>query len=279
MVTYAPDAATDELSQLLARLKPKPLVEVAPAACSELSGAEVECVGGMHYTGPRTVSRSCPEAQRAAVRSRIPAEATRLAGLLKKAGYERMGPTDQRDIGRVLRHCLQPRPEVEGLSTMLRMLDVCASKPLERNVMLQGALGLGKTTAQLCLYFSQLQLGVSSRFLTSSDLRAVAVRRASADQETADEAERQLQLWQRARVLVWSDIGDKDEHDRNFRPTVQDLLENFGGVLLGSTNLGQEELAAHPNIGPRAADRMFADHNTMPAICIELKGPSQRARR
>lgn len=283
-LNYKPEASDDVLAGLLQRLGIKQVSDQPRAICSELSLGEIECISGVHYVGPRTVSRDCPERTRTRVRSRIPAEVERLAGLLKKAGYVPLNQFDRRPVGIELRKGLQLRPEIVNCDRMLAMLDECAKLPLRRNVLLHGVRGLGKTTAQLCMHFCQLALGVSSRFVRSSEIRSIAARRQSADPHAAEEAEKQLREWQAARVLVWSDIGDKDERDRNFAPTVQDLLENFGGVLLGSTNLTREQLEANasgtpnPNIGPRAVDRMYADYQGRPAIVIELSGPSQRAR-
>ena len=289
--TTEPERIGESLGDILQRLSAYVIPDREGPPCRELLSGEIECHGGVHYLDRRTVTRRCPEAVRAQVRERIPVEAERLAGLLRKAGYQRLGPTDRRDIGQVLRAGLEPRPEITGCDRMLRMLDECARKPLVRNVILQGERGLGKTTAQLCLYFSQLAIGVPSKFLQSSDLRSVAARRQSADPDAASEADAQLKQWQAARVLVWSDLGDNDcascrrapcshsPRDRNFSATVQDLLENFGGVLLGSTNLNREKLEGSHNFGPRATDRIFADHNGRSAIVIELTGPSQRVRR
>ena len=274
-----PERIGESLGDILQRLSAYVIPDREGPPCKDLGKDEIECHGGMHYLDRRTVTRRCPEAVRAQVRGRIPAEAERLGGLLRKSGYQRLGPTDRRDIGQVLRAGLHERPEVTGCDRMLRMLDECASKPLVRNVILQGERGLGKTTAQLCLYFRQLAIGVAAKFMQSSELRSIAARRQSADPTAAEEADLQLKQWQAARVLVWSDIGDKDERDRNFAPTVQDMLENFGGVLLGSTNLTREQLEASPNIGPRAVDRMFSDHGGRSAVVIELAGPSQRVRR
>ncbi len=292
LLAYAPDSAEDVVSGLLKRLGITQVPDVARQRCPELSKSETECFGGSHHhvdptavagtfhpdRAPLVTTRQCPIAWRAAARRRIPAEAERLKGLLAKCGYTRLGPTDQREIHRVLRAALDIGRPVENLPRAVRMVDHFRDKPLDRSIILEGERGLAKTHLQQIVHFSLLAQGVSSRFVQSHEIRSLAARRQSANEDTATDADNELRMLQRAEVLIWSDLDDSRDRVRNMADTTQDLLELFDGALMVSTNSDREALEKSDNVGPRAADRIFADRCGKAAVVIKLKGQSQRAR-
>ena len=279
--SYEPTAADDVLGGLLSRLEIHPGSLPEPPRCSELQGQETECSGGSHSFTIGRLSyhvRHCPLVTRAAQRRRIPTEAKALAELLAKCGYRRLNPEDRRDVSGVLLEALEERSEVARIAELLRAVRYYRSHPLDRTLIFDGPRGLGKTHAQLVIHFGQLQLGVRSRYLTSSALASIAKRRQSADPETSAEAEQELRLLQAAEVLVWSDVADRNDHAANMAATTQDMLEHFRGTICASSNCSQEDLTEHPNVGSRATSRLFADHQGREAFCIALDGPDQRTR-
>jgi len=284
-VDYAPPAADDVLGGLLQRLKINPELLPDPSRCPELQGRETECSGGSHsyterYAGRQLTYhvRRCPALIRVEQRRRIPAEAKKLEALLDKCGYRPLNAHDKRDISAVLLAALEDRAEVARVGELLRAVGYYRCHQLDRSVIFDGPRGIGKTHAQLVIHFGQLQLGMRSRYLTSSNLASIAKRRQSADPEAAAEAEQELRLLQAAEVLVWSDVADRNDHAANMAATVQDMLEHFRGVICASTNCSQEALTVHPNVGARATSRLFADHMGRSAIRIALDGPDQRTR-
>ncbi len=258
--------------------------------CGEMEPGEVECVGGWHEgerLGPGVIGeerrtlrhciRRCPAVVRQEIRERVSAERAALQGELERSGYKMLTATDHRPISRVLREVLSEARPVTGLPALLQMLDHYLSKPLDRNIILHGPVGTGKTTAQLCLHFSCLERGIASRYVTSTDLRRIAVNRQSANDDLQVTADRELAKLRAAQVLIWSDIGSERAKARNLAETLQDLFDGLRGVCIGSTNRTKEQIAAdEENYGPRIASRLFADRDDKRAVVIHLEGEDQR---
>ncbi len=278
-----PVASDDIVSGWLARMKEAGFAAPGPdrQRCADLSGAETECGAGQHSepgkNGMLYRTRRCPAVVRSEARARVAIEAKRLEGILERCGYV-AGPDDQRNIGDVLFAGLTDRP-IDGLPALKGWLRRYRDTDLDRSLFFVGSTGTGKTTAQLCLHFWQLQRGVNSQFVSSSLIRRLAKQRLSADPEASGEAEAYVAKLSAAKVLVWSDIGDKAATDPNFACTVQDILEQLAGCLVGSSNLGRVGLRDDPNIGDRATSRMFGNVKGVPIEVINLKGPDQREHR
>lgn len=278
---YAPAAADDVLGGLLQRLRIDPASTADKPRCPELAGKETECFGGSHSYSAGRLSyhvRRCPVVAAAEQRRRIPAEAKALEALLAKCGYRPLNPHDRREVADVLIAALQERQEIVQVQELLGLVRHYRAHKLDRNVILHGPRGLGKTHSQLAIHFSQLSLGRRSRYLTSSALASIAKRRQSADPDTCAEAEQELRQLQAAEVLVWSDVADRNDHAVNLAATTQDMLEHFRGVICASTNLAQQELNTHVNVLARVTSRLFADHEGRSSIRIALLGPDQRTR-
>lgn len=285
------DSSDELIGGLLKRLGSAPVEgPLDMRRCSEMQPGEAECVDGWHMAErpgpgivgeePRAVKqclRRCPHVVRQEIKERVRAEREALRGELERCGYKQLTATDHRPVSRVLREVLDEARTVNGLPALLAMLDTFMVKPIDRNVILRGPVGTGKTTAQLCLHFACLERGIGSRYVTSTDLRRIAVNRQSANDDLQVTADRELAKLKAAQVLAWSDIGSERGKARNLAETLQDLFDGLRGVCVGSTNRTSEQIAAdEDNYGPRIASRLFADRDDRRAVVIHLEGSDQR---
>lgn len=285
------DSSDDLIGGLLKRLGIAPMEGPQELRrCLEMEAGEIECLGGWHEgerLGPgiaggerrmmRYCIRRCPAVVRQEARERIQNEREALRGELERSGYRQLTRRDHRRISRVLREVLDGSRPVGGLPGLLTILDRYMVHPIDRNIILHGPVGTGKTTAQLCLHFACLERGIGSRYVTSTDLRRIAVNRQSANEDLQTDADRELAKLRAAQVLVWSDIGSERAKARNLAETLQDLFDGLRGVCVGSTNRSKEQIAAdEDNYGPRIASRLFADRDDKAVVVIHLEGSDQR---
>lgn len=146
-----------------------------------------------------------------------------------------------------------------------------------------GTVGTAKTHLLLALYFSALEAGISSWWLTSGDLRQVAKDQASYDDADQDKARTRLSSWQHRKLLVIDDLGDRLSDQRSQDPGTSqvsalllDLLNGTTARIFWSSNLAEAGLRKHPDIGPRAVSRLFADHSGTACRVVALGGEDQR---
>lgn len=290
MTTKQPERLTegeDTISGLLKRLG-LPLHLAAHeqiVRCHDVNVMEEYCAGGWHMADrdmgagrrQQVCVRRCPAALRQDSKDRVASDLRALDGELQRCGFRTLTPSDRRPVSKVLRGILDGSRQVEGLSALLATVDRYLSKPIDRNIILHGGPGTGKTTAQLCLHFAALENGQCSRYVTSGDLRKIAIGRGSAVEDLRVEADQQLNRLKSAQVLVWTDIGSEKSLVRNFTETLQDLFDGMRGVVVGSTNRTSEQLAEdESNYGPRISSRLFGDHNGNDCVLIKLEGSDQR---
>jgi len=270
-------------------------------SCPALRPDEIECSGGVHvlrpgteWSGPfrdaktgeiiklsfdkRPASRRCPMRF-------YHDERKRLAAQLGACGIPASRDMSMGGISTTLLRSIDQHRNVVGLKPALRATkDVLTDGwPGTGHVAIVGTVGTAKTHLLLALYFAALEAGTSSWWLTSDDLRRVAKDRDSFDSETQDRAETALRGWQQRKLLVIDDIGDRLSDPRAHDPgssrvsaLLLDLLNGSGVRLLWSSNLDEPKLAAHPDVGPRATSRLFADHKEKACRILNLGGEDQR---
>ncbi len=271
------------------------------ATCPALRADEAECSGGVHIlrdgtewaapfrdakTGEdvrisfdkRPASRRCPMRFYHDERKRLSAQ-------LAACGIPAERDMSAGDISSVLLRAIDQHRNVIGLKPALRSTKevLLAGWPGSGHVAIVGTVGTAKTHLLLALYFAALQAGVSSWWLTSDDLRRVAKDRDSFDDETQDRAATALRGWQQRRLLVIDDIGDRLSEQRARDPgssrvsaLLLDLMNGATARLIWSSNLDEPKLAVHPDIGPRATSRLFADHKETACRVLTLGGEDQR---
>lgn len=315
-----PDLASDELGDLLARLRAKHAGDIASApsdqpTCPALRPDEVVCASGMHSLRLDAEWSGKAVDGRTGETCGFVATGYKTARLCRLAGYHRerkrlsaqlvlCGYASGRDalrypIGPTLLDLIdEKRPDEATGKPYAGLLKV---KPTIRailktpwtdggHVLILGSMGVVKSHALLSLYFSALWDGVPALWLCSGDLRDVAKDLSSFDEDKAREAQATIDAWKRRPLLFLDDLADQLSDLRasgggttKAAAVLCDLLNGSAQRRFISSNLqagpassGEKTkdgatipdgLRQHPDIGPRATDRLFADRVIDCSVC------------
>lgn len=258
-------------------------VQPAPA-CPALAPDEESCECDTHYLRGDRSARVCPLTWYKAAR-------VRLSGELALCGYTPDKDALSRPIATELRAGLELREEVAGLAGLMDLVDAGLSRGFRGqfgHIALIGTPGTAKTHALLTLYFAALWEGIPARWVESAHLARLAKLRESPRWEESDQAQTELRTLRAAKILFIDDLGDRvtDPHAKTagsskYAALLLDLLNKYPGRVCWSSNLGidgkdGQQLADHPDVGPRLLSRLLADHSGVPVLGASLDGLDQR---
>lgn len=268
---------SEDLQAMLGRLAAH--VQIVPdsrGTCPALDG-DARCDGLLH-SAPGQPSTRCRLRYYREERKRLSAQ-------LALCGVGPEVDENETQISLALLRSLDQSRSVSGLRGALaavrKHLDAW---PAGGHFALTGSMGLAKTHILLALFFDALYRGVSAAWVTSGDLRALAQDRESRREQTQDEAMQRLQTLQGRKLLAIDDIADRltDARARwepGSTPSAALLLDMLNGTkarLCWSSNLSSDELAQHPDVGPRVVSRLFADYQGSACTVCALGGDDQR---
>lgn len=223
------------------------------------------CDAGWHFDAYGDAIGRCSELRRREIRAKVGEERKRLAGplsLLERHGGAVFAGYDE------TRH----HGAAEALQAMLRF---SGARPPQRNVILVGPNGLGKTRLLLASHFTLLESGISSRYVTTPELRKWFRRATSYDEEIEREARQWLDKFRYAQAIHFDDAGhvENDQRSRGeFVEGLKSLLDDCRGVWAVSSNRSSEEMERHPDLSGTVASRFMYD-----ADIVVMSGKDFRA--
>lgn len=280
------------LAQLVQRTVKEIPTESPPPGlpCYALEPGEF-CDGAWHdkQLERQLVSRRCPAARAFAARKP-------LRELLLKCHVD---PDDRSPIAPRLRASLSEARPVEPflirvvdgktikdaihLGRAFELIEECAAKMPDRNILFMGKKGTGKTHCQLWLNFHALERAIATEWVDDMRLQRIMTHRRSFDAAVRDPAEQEWQSLLRAQMLFYNDVGADDNapmRDQPGRPllaeALRQLLEVGRARFCGSTNLKATELELHRDVGDRSVSRMLAEFQGTPALILKFEGRDQR---
>lgn len=219
------------------------------------------CDGIVHHAGGAVV-RPCPLRIEGKIRERVEAERERLLGALSRLeGEANFASYD------AVRH----PAAAKALDAMRRF---SAVRDPARGVLLSGETGLGKTHLLLVSHFARLSRGWPSEYVMVGDLRPLFRDATSFNEDRADGARGQVDVYRRAPVLHVDDLGDvrgSDAFHAGFAAGFKALLDAMKGKLAVALNLGSAAAREHPDIGDRVLSRLR--HG---AEVVRMEGEDQR---
>ncbi len=247
--------------------------------CPALQPDEESCECDAHQLRGQRASRVCPLTWYKSARHE-------LAGPLALCGYGPELDCLTWPVAELLRRKLELRPEVTGLGAMLDLVDQALARGFRGqagHLALIGTPGTAKTHALLTIYFAALWEGVPARWVESAQLARLAMARESRREDEHDAATSELRYLRATKLLVLDDLGDRitDPYAKvpgstKYAALLIDLLNKFTGRVIWSSNLNDQQLGEHPDIGPRLLSRLLADHQQVPVLGAHLEGLDQR---
>jgi len=196
------------------------------------------------------------------------------------------------DIGRSLFKSVDPKRDAATLGTagvkelrsvLLRVGELKQEGAAGRcNIALIGSTGTAKTMLNFALYFAWLRLGLSCHWLEQGELIRQAKNLASGIEGLPESAQSWLASIRRYKILFLSDLAAQ-KADKSSEPGTSplanlllSLLSSFAGRVVFDSNLPDDKLRIHPDIGPRIVSRLFADRGGFPCEVLTLWGADQR---
>lgn len=273
--------------KLMAALEAQAPPREMPRTCPALRDDEEGCVDGSHpIRGTRNDYRRCRLL-------RYRSERKRLESQLALCGYPASMDEVATPIARSLWLGIDPTRSVAGLREELAKVAAFVRKGWNRpgHLALIGDTGTVKSHVLLSCYFGALWEGLSGTWITMAEIRQLAKDLESHTERTVHDAEYRLITWQRSKLLVIDDIGDRltDQRARDGGSTraaavLLDLLNGHTGRRLFASNLDADKLRDHPDVGARQVSRLFSDHRAIvdkveavePCTVISLYGEDQR---
>ncbi len=257
--------------------------------CPAILEDEEGCVRGSHpIRGQRNKWRDCRL-------NLYRAERKRLAAQLALCGYPEHEDEIQAPIGPALWASIDPKRKVANLRDEMKRASEYKRRGWQSagHLALIGSTGVVKSHLIFALYFSALWDGVVGLYLTMSDLRQASKELDSHNERVSHDAEYRIKGWQKRKLLVFDDLGDRLTDQRMSREPgstkaaalLLDVLNGHSGKRMFAANLDSDGLAEHPDIGARAVSRLFGDHRVetkdkrvdmQPCMILSLYGDDQR---
>lgn len=244
--------------------------DASPQRCPKLRPGEVSCDGEWHEVGERKkTSGRCPLRL-------YRSERVRLAEALALCGYSRARDAMAFPVADALEQSIDLSRPLAGLADIPPALTELrrAGWGQGPHAVFYGTPGTVKTHAALVAYFDALWAGCDALWVLPQDLADVGHDLAAFDELTKMRARSRLEGWKRRPLLIIDDLGNYQSRETATAPgstraaaVLGELLDNSSRQRIVTSNLDAARMSAHPDIGPRAADRLFADRVIDCAAC------------
>ncbi len=277
-----------DFSSMLSRVQLQPN---KPETCPMAKPGE-RCRHGWHEL--ESGAKPCPL-------ERYRSERKRLAQELALCGYGEARDEMKDPIGPALFKSVDPKRDaatlgaegVKELRSVLERLDALRLAALHKpdhadyrrgqcNIALIGSTGTAKTMLNFALYFAWLRRGLSCHWLEQGELIRQAKNLASGIEGLPESAQSWLASIKRYKILFLSDLAAQKADKSTEAGTsplanlLLSLLSSFSGRVVFDSNLGDDKLRMHPDMGPRIVSRLFADRGGSPCEVLTLWGADQR---
>jgi DNA replication protein DnaC len=138
-----------------------------------------------------------------------------------------------------------------------------------KRLTLKGSVGLGKTHLAQAAYWFALENSIPSRIISSRHLYDIFRELEGFDYDTI--YHRALKRMWKTSLIIIDDLGVEKQRDNQvFNVNLMELLDEFSGKIIVTTNLGREDM--DKVYGEKIVSRLYND-----AIVILLKGKDYRA--